>query len=175
MNILLAPLVAILVLVSGATYAATSTPIETSAFNDLAITNKIGFQMSEGISLAEATVLVIEKMAETLKAGLNPEMITSLYIAIVNAGVNNGIEVTSTAFKLAISATSNLLVNKFDVSEDIIVEAGLAAELELALIIDSLPATAAGPQITQTPTAINTSIITSNSAISGGGAGTPAI
>lgn len=142
--------------------------------NGQIITDKIEALLSQGMSLEDAAKAVTNELADAINIEKNSDVMADIYMAVAKAAENNGIGAGTDSFSSAIGAISALLINSFGASEGEVIDAALAGNIDLATILGTLPATAAGetgPAQQASPVAFeaaSTGIMTSNSARGGG-------
>jgi len=163
-----------------ATALIVSGPVSAQSNNDDAsnnaaaqeITDKIEALTDTGVSLEEAIKQVVAGLAAGTDIANNADMIENIYAAVAMAVANTGIDRDSQKLSAAIAVTSGLMIETYGVSENTVVQAALAAQVDYFIIASTLPATVAGSTGSQTSATRGT--ISSNSGSSGGVIATPA-
>jgi hypothetical protein len=142
------------------------------------MTDEITQLMDEGKTLKEAAAITAASNSSYIKK--DPAVSEAIYGAISTVAATQGISTGSPQFSAAIGATSEILINELGVSEGTVAELAVTAGIDVAVVADTLPATAAGPSpiagiATSGFTAPqNLGSVISNAATSGGNAGSPA-
>jgi hypothetical protein len=147
------------------------------------MTDEITQLMDEGKTLKEAAAITAASNSSYIKK--DPAVSEAIYGAISTVAATQGISTGSPQFSAAIGATSEILINELGVSEGTVAELAVTAGIDVALVADTLPATAAGrPAAQASPIAgiatsgftapQNLGSVISNAATSGGNAGSPA-
>jgi hypothetical protein len=173
-------LLAATVIASNSVYAAGSNTDTANQSVEQIITEKIELLTSEGVPLEEAVKAVTRRLAESISIQQNLDLVTSIYAALAKVAEESGAGINSESYQAAMAATSALLINDFGISEGSVVELAIAAKIDPVTVTRSLPR---GGEITADSTpqtsdkaraAALKGIITTNTARSGGGAGSPA-
>lgn len=167
------------VIASNSVYAASNADAANQTVEQI-ITDKIELLTTEGVPLEEAVKAVTRRLAESISIQQNPDLITSIYAALTKAAEDSGAGINSESYQAAMAATSALLINDFGISEGSVVELAIAAKIDAVTVTRSLPrggetTASSTPQTSdKAKAAALKGIITTNTARSGGGAGSPA-
>ncbi len=107
--------------------------------------------MDEGKSFTEA----VEVINRRYKAMLidNPETtVEFIYSAIVRAATLKKIDLNSTVYRTAIALTSDKMINEFRIPEEVVVNEAIDADIDVIVLTETLPPTAAGRETPLSPT-----------------------
>ncbi len=143
----------------------------------IVISERLVNNVNQGTPLASSIAQVLEMLTNKVDLQKNNELVQDVYAGVLLMLNKIGAGSESEIYREAIATTSKLIIDTYGVSEVVIVEAALAANVDVGTIIDTLPATAAGPAQKEAAVAQKSTvkgIITSNTASSGGSPASPA-
>jgi len=117
------------------------TVIGNATLTEKAIAAEINALMADGKSMEEAVNVVNEKYATAIKQ--NQDTLVAIYSAIAIAAEKSGINANSAEFAAAIAATSEKMINGLGISEEIVVDAAVTANIDITVVTATLPTIAA--------------------------------